>query len=295
MKIVKQIHQLLKPFVLRRLKNEIKFKIPPKTEIFLYVGLSKLQKDMYKQILSRNIDVVNGVNKDRIQLLNILMQLKKVCNHPYLFPNVEEGPPYIEGEHLIYNSMKLKILDVLLKKIHSETDSKVLIFSQMTSLLNILDDYCRYRKFAYLRMDGQTSSEERDKRISEFQNPESDKWIFLISTRAGGLGINLHAANIVILYDSDWNPQVDLQAIDRAHRIGQTKPVIIYRFVCEGTVEEKIVERAATKLKIDHLIIQKGKKNENKATAIEMTTMLQYGADKIFSDKNENNEEATIP
>ena len=261
---------------------------------FLMPNIFNDSEEFDRQILSRNIDVVNGVNKDRIQLLNILMQLKKVCNHPYLFPNVEQGPPYIEGEHLIYNSMKLKILDVLLKKIHSETDSKVLIFSQMTSLLNILDDYCRYRQFAYLRMDGQTSSEERDKRIEEFQNPESKKWIFLISTRAGGLGINLHAANIVILYDSDWNPQVDLQAIDRAHRIGQTKPVIIYRFVCEGTVEEKIVERAATKLKIDHLIIQKGKKNENKATAIEMTTMLQYGADKIFSDKNENNEEATI-
>ena len=294
MKIVKQIHQLLKPFVLRRLKSEIKYKIPPKKEIFLYVGLSELQKNMYKQILSKNIDVVNGVNKDRIQLLNILMQLKKVCNHPYLFPNVEQGPPYIEGEHLIYNSMKLKILDVLLKKIHSETNNKVLIFSQMTTLLNILDDYCRYRQFSYLRMDGQTSSEDRDKRIEEFQNPNSDKWLFLISTRAGGLGINLHAANIVILYDSDWNPQVDLQAIDRAHRIGQTKPVIIYRFVCEGTVEEKIVERAAKKLKLDHLIIQKGKKNENKATAVEMTTMLQYGADKIFSDKNENNEETTI-
>ena len=294
MKIVKQIHQLLKPFVLRRLKSEIKYKIPPKKEIFLYVGLSDLQKNMYKQILSKNIDVVNGVNKDRIQLLNILMQLKKVCNHPYLFPNIEQGPPYIEGEHLVYNSMKLKILDVLLKKIHSETDNKVLIFSQMTTLLNILDDYCRYRQFAYLRMDGQTSSEDRDKRIEEFQNPNSDKWLFLISTRAGGLGINLHAANIVILYDSDWNPQVDLQAIDRAHRIGQTKPVIIYRFVCEGTVEEKIVERAAKKLKLDHLIIQKGKKSENKATAVEMTTMLQYGADKIFSDKNEKNEEATI-
>ena len=294
MKIVKQIHQLLKPFVLRRLKNEIKDKIPPKKEIFLYVGLSALQKSMYKQILSKNIDIVNGVNKDRIQLLNILMQLKKVCNHPYLFPNIEQGPPYIEGEHLVFNSMKLKILDVLLKKIHSETDSKVLIFSQMTTLLNILDDYCRYRQFAYLRMDGQTSSEDRDKRIEEFQNPNSDKWIFLISTRAGGLGINLHAANIVILYDGDWNPQVDLQAIDRAHRIGQTKPVIIYRFVCEGTVEEKIVERAAKKLKLDHLIIQKGKKTENKATAVEMTTMLQYGADKIFSDKNEQNEEATI-
>ena len=294
LKIVKQIHQILKPFVLRRLKSEVSFKLPPKKEIFLYVGLSDLQKNMYKQILSKNIDVVNGVSKDRIQLLNILMQLKKVCNHPYLFPNVEQGPPYIEGEHLINNSMKLKILDVLLKKIHSETNDKVLIFSQMTTLLNILDDYCRYRKFNYLRMDGQTSTEDRDKRIEEFQNINSDKWIFLISTRAGGLGINLHRANIVILYDSDWNPQVDLQAIDRAHRIGQTKPVTVYRFVCEGTVEEKIVERAAKKLKIDHLIIQKGKNVQNKVSALEMTNFLQYGADKIFSGENNKNDEATI-
>ena len=290
LKIVKQIHQLLKPFVLRRLKSEIEFKLPPKNEIYLYVGLSDLQKKMYKQILSRNIDAVNGVSRDRIQLLNILMQLKKVCNHPYLFPNVEKGPPYIEGEHLIYNSMKLKILDILLKKIKNETNDKVLIFSQMTTLLNILDDYCRYRNFSYLRMDGQTSSIDRDKRIEEFQNKNSDKWIFLISTRAGGLGINLHAANIVILYDSDWNPQVDLQAIDRAHRIGQTKPVTIYRFVCEGTVEEKIVERAAKKLKIDHLIIQKGKNIQNKVSALEMTDILQYGAGKLFDNNNENGE-----
>ena len=286
--IVNQIHQLLKPFVLRRLKSEIEFKLPPKNEIYLYVGLSDLQKKMYKQILSRNIDAVNGVSKDRIQLLNILMQLKKVCNHPYLFPNIEKGPPYIEGEHLVNNSMKLKILDILLKKIKNETNDKVLIFSQMTRLLNILDDYCRYRNFAYLRMDGQTSSSDRDKRIEEFQDKNSDKWIFLISTRAGGLGINLHAANRVILYDSDWNPQVDLQAIDRAHRIGQTKPVTIYRFVCEGTVEEKIVERAAKKLKIDHLIIQKGKNIQNKVSALEMTNILQYGADKLFSEKNTN-------
>ena len=288
LKIVKQIHQLLKPFVLRRLKSEKEIKLPPKNEIYLYVGLSDLQKKMYKQILSRNIDAVNGVSRDRIQLLNILMQLKKVCNHPYLFPNIEKGPPYIEGEHLVNNSMKLKILDILLKKIKNETNDKVLIFSQMTTLLNILDDYCRYRNFAYLRMDGQTSSIDRDKRIEEFQDKNSDKWIFLISTRAGGLGINLHAANIVILYDSDWNPQVDLQAIDRAHRIGQTKPVTIYRFVCEGTVEEKIVERAAKKLKIDHLIIQKGKNIQNKVSALEMTNILQFGADKLFSEKNTN-------
>jgi SWI/SNF-related matrix-associated actin-dependent regulator of chromatin subfamily A member 5 len=289
MKIVKQIHHLLRPFVLRRLKSEIEFKLPSKKEIYLYVGLSELQKEMYKKILTKNIDVVNGVSKDKIQLLNILMQLKKVCNHPYLFPKVEKGPPYIEGEHLIYNAMKLKILDVLLKKIYTE-GGKVLIFSQMTTLLNILDDYCRYRGFRYCRIDGSTSSEDRDTRIEDFQSPLSDKFIFLLSTRAGGLGINLHAANVVIIYDSDWNPQVDLQAIDRAHRIGQTRPVTIYRFVTEGTVEEKIVERAAKKLKIDHLIIQRGKAVQNKVSAIEMTSIIQYGADKLFNTEEDTND-----
>lgn len=290
LKIVKQIHQILRPFVLRRLKSEVEFKLPPKKEIYLYVGLSELQKNMYKQILTKNIDVVNGVSKDKIQLLNILMQLKKVCNHPYLFPKVEKGPPFIEGEHLVYNSMKLKVMDVLLKKIKNE-NGKVLIFSQMTTLLNILDDYCRYRGFSYCRIDGSTSSDDRDKRIEDFQSPNSDKFIFLLSTRAGGLGINLHSANVVVLYDSDWNPQVDLQAIDRAHRIGQTRPVTIYRFVSEGTVEEKIVERAAKKLKIDHLIIQRGKPIQNKVSALEMTSMIQYGVDKLFNLNEETNEQ----
>jgi SNF2 family DNA or RNA helicase len=277
----------LKPFVLRRLKSEIEFKLPSKKEIYLYVGLSELQKSMYKQILTKNIDTVNGVNKDKIQLLNILIQLKKVCNHPYLFPKVEKGPPYEEGEHLADNSMKLKILDVLLKKLFNE-GSRVLIFSQMTTLLNILDDYCRYRGYRYCRIDGSTSSEDRDARIEDFQSPGSDKFIFLLSTRAGGLGINLHSANTVVIYDSDWNPQVDLQAIDRAHRIGQTRPVTIYRFVTEGTVEEKIVERAAKKLKIDHLIIQKGKLTQNKVTALEMNNIIQYGADRIFTGEDQN-------
>jgi SWI/SNF-related matrix-associated actin-dependent regulator of chromatin subfamily A member 5 len=281
-KIVKQIHKILKPFVLRRLKSEVEFKLPPKKEIYLYVGLSELQKSMYKQILTKNVDVVNGINKDRIQLLNILIQLKKVCNHPYLFPKVEKAP-YVEGEHLVENSMKLRILDILLKKLKAE-GSRVLIFSQMTTLLNILDDYCRYRGYTYCRIDGSTSSEDRDSRIEDFQRPDSDKFIFLLSTRAGGLGINLHSANTVIIYDSDWNPQVDLQAIDRAHRIGQTRPVTIYRFVTEGTVEEKIIERAAKKLKIDHLIIQKGKTTQNKVSALDMNNMIQYGADKIFTD-----------
>lgn len=245
-----------------------------------------MQKQLYKQILTKNFDFINGVSKDKIQLLNILMQLKKVCNHPYLFPNVEPGPPYIDGEHLVENSMKLKILDILLEKMYKE-GNKVLIFSQMTTLLNILDDYLRYRGYSYCRIDGalynigSTSSQDREQRIDEFQDPEKQKFIFLLSTRAGGLGINLHAANIVIIYDSDWNPQVDIQAIDRAHRIGQTRSVLIYRFVTDGTVEEKIVERAAKKLKIDHLVIQKGKQVQNKVSALEVSNIIQYGASKV--------------
>ena len=143
---------------------------------------------------------------------------------------------------------------------------------------------------------GSTSSMDRDIGIEQFQDPNGGKFIFLLSSRAGGLGINLHGANNVIIYDSDWNPQVDLQAIDRAHRIGQTRPVNVYRFVTEGkfifnkgTVEEKIVERAAKKLKIDHLIIQKGKSIQSKVSALEMTNILQYGAQNIF-DSNCNNQ-----
>eukprot|EP00340_Litonotus_pictus_P005588 CAMPEP_0170515282 /NCGR_PEP_ID=MMETSP0209-20121228/1721_1 /TAXON_ID=665100 ORGANISM="Litonotus pictus, Strain P1" /NCGR_SAMPLE_ID=MMETSP0209 /ASSEMBLY_ACC=CAM_ASM_000301 /LENGTH=1089 /DNA_ID=CAMNT_0010799683 /DNA_START=4 /DNA_END=3273 /DNA_ORIENTATION=+ len=294
LRLVSQIHTILKPFVLRRLKSEVQFKIPPKKELYLYIGLSDLQKALYKQILTKNVDSVNGFNKDKIQLLNVLMQLKKVCNHPYLFPKVEQGPPFITGDHLIENSMKLFILDKLLQLKISQ-GSKVLVFSQMVTLINILDDYCRYRNYKFCRIDGSTSREDRDRQIDAFQSPDNtDIFIFLLSTRSGGLGINLHAANTVVIFDSDWNPQVDLQAIDRAHRIGQNKEVTIYRFVTEGTVEEKIIERAAKKLKIDHLIIQKGKTVQNKPTALEVNSMIHYGAADIFNQTEEAKKEFNI-
>ena len=150
--IIKQIHRLLRPFMLRRLKNDVEKHLPHKKEIYLFIGLSKLQKQLYKNILTGNIDVVNGIG-DKIKLLNALMQLKKVCNHPYLFDKVEPGPPFIDGEHLVDNSMKFKVLDLLLPKLMKE-GCKVLIFSQMTRLLNILDDFLRYRGFKYCRIDG---------------------------------------------------------------------------------------------------------------------------------------------
>jgi SNF2 family DNA or RNA helicase len=120
-RIIKQIHRLLKPFMLRRLKVDVEHNLPSKKEIYMFIGLTKIQKQLYKQILTGNIDTVNCIgNKDRIKLLNVLMQLKKVCNHPYLFEGVEEGPPFFDGEHIINNSMKFRVLDHLIPKLLKE-------------------------------------------------------------------------------------------------------------------------------------------------------------------------------
>jgi SWI/SNF-related matrix-associated actin-dependent regulator of chromatin subfamily A member 5 len=146
------------------------------------------------------------------------------------------------GEHLVENSGKMVLLDKLLPKL-KERDSRVLIFSQMTRMLDILEDYMHYRQYLYCRIDGNTSGEDRETMIDSFNAENSEKFCFLLSTRAGGLGINLATADIVVLYDSDWNPQMDLQAMDRAHRIGQKKPVQVFRFCTEHAVEEKVCHR----------------------------------------------------
>jgi SWI/SNF-related matrix-associated actin-dependent regulator of chromatin subfamily A member 5 len=150
---------------------------------------------------------------------NILIQLRKVCNHPYLFDGQEpDGLPEL-GEHLITCSGKMIFLDKLIKRAR-EDKNQVLVFSGFTTMLDILEDYCNYRGHNYCRLDGNTPLIDREEQIEDFVKPDSEKHVFLISTRAGGLGLNLMTANIVVLYDSDWNPQVDLQAMDRAHRIG---------------------------------------------------------------------------
>ena len=282
--IREKLHKVLKPFLLRRLKVEVEKSLPPKTETKLYIGLSDMQRNWYKSILQKNIDVINGPGKEsRVRLLNILMQLRKCCNHPYLFEGAEPGPPYTTGEHLIENSGKMVLLDLLLGRL-KELGSRVLIFSQMTRLLDILEDYMFFKKYDYCRIDGSTSSEDREESIERFNEPDSSVFAFLLSTRAGGLGINLATADTVILFDSDWNPQVDLQAQDRAHRIGQKKPVKVYRFVTQDTVEEQIIDRAEKKLYLDALVIQQGRLAETHKSLSknELKGMITFGADTIF-------------
>jgi SWI/SNF-related matrix-associated actin-dependent regulator of chromatin subfamily A member 5 len=179
------------------------------------------------------------------------------------------------------------MLDRLLVRL-KKAGSRVLIFSQMSRLLDILEDYCVFREFKYCRIDGGTAHEDRISAIDEYNKPDSEKFIFLLTTRAGGLGINLTSADIVVLYDSDWNPQADLQAMDRAHRIGQTKQVVVYRFVTENAIEEKVLERAAQKLRLDQLVIQQGRAQiaaKAAANKDELLNMIQHGAEKVFNSK----------
>ncbi|GBL50522.1 hypothetical protein CJI97_002474 [Candidozyma auris] len=292
--VVAQLHKVLKPFLLRRIKSDVEKSLLPKQELNVYVKMTDMQRKWYQKLLEKDIDAVNGANgkkESKTRLLNIVMQLRKCCNHPYLFEGAEPGPPYTTDEHLVFNAQKMIILDKLLKKFQKE-GSRVLIFSQMSRMLDILEDYCMFRSFQYCRIDGQTDHADRVEAIDEYNKPGSSKFVFLLTTRAGGLGINLTTADIVILFDSDWNPQADLQAMDRAHRIGQTKQVKVFRFVTENAIEEKVLERAAQKLRLDQLVIQQGRnsggvaqQSGKGASKDQLLDMIQHGAAEIFKAK----------
>ncbi|OCL14586.1 hypothetical protein AOQ84DRAFT_404523, partial [Glonium stellatum] len=288
--VVQQLHKVLRPFLLRRVKSDVEKSLLPKKEMNLYIGMSDMQVKWYKKILEKDIDAVNGAGgkkESKTRLLNIVMQLRKCCNHPYLFEGAEPGPPYTTDEHLVNNAAKMVMLDKLLKRLKAQ-GSRVLIFSQMSRLLDILEDYSVMRGYQYCRIDGSTAHEDRIAAIDDYNKEGSEKFLFLLTTRAGGLGINLTSADIVILFDSDWNPQADLQAMDRAHRIGQTKQVIVFRFVTENAIEEKVLERAAQKLRLDQLVIQQGRAQQpvkNAASKDELLNMIQHGAEKVFQSQ----------
>lgn len=161
-----------------------------------------------------------------------------------------------DKETLVSDAGKLFVLDNLLNKLKAE-GHRVLIYSQMTKMIDLLEEYMNHRKHTYIRLDGSSKIHERRDMVADFQQ-RSDIFIFLLSTRAGGLGINLTAADTVIFYDSDWNPTVDQQAMDRAHRLGQTKQVTVYRLICKGTIEERILQRAREKSEIQRMVIQGG-------------------------------------
>ncbi|KAF2748148.1 hypothetical protein M011DRAFT_499340 [Sporormia fimetaria CBS 119925] len=259
-----ELSEAIQPYMIRRTKEKVENDLPPKTEKILRVELSDIQLEYYKNILTRNYEALNeGGQGQKQSLLNIVMELKKASNHALLFPNAEakflkENATKDETlKAIITTSGKMMLLDRLLTKLKQD-GHRVLIFSQMVHMLDILTDYLRLRNYPFQRLDGTVPAPDRKIAIDHFNAPGSEDYCFLLSTRAGGLGINLMTADTVIIFDSDWNPQADLQAMARAHRIGQQKPVSVYRLVSKDTIEEEILERARNKRMLEFVTIQRG-------------------------------------
>lgn len=276
--VIRRLHKVLRPFLLRRLKKDVEKDLPDKTEKVVKCKFSALQAKLYKQMVTHNKLVVSdgkGGKSNARGLSNMIMQLRKLCNHPFVFDEVENvmNPMSISNDLLWRTAGKFELLDRILPK-YQATGHRVLMFFQMTAIMDIMEDYLRYRKFEYLRLDGTTKSDERSDLLKEFNHPDSKYFMFLLSTRAGGLGLNLQTADTVIIYDSDWNPHQDLQAQDRAHRIGQKNEVRILRLISSNSVEEKILERARFKLDMDGKVIQAGR-FDNKSSETDRDAMLR--------------------
>lgn len=297
---IRNLHKRLQPFILRRLKKDVEKSLPSKTERILRVELSDVQTEYYKNILTKNYAALTaGAKGVHFSLLNVMNELKKASNHPYLFENAEDrvlekfGDGKMSRENilrgLIMSSGKMVLLDKLLTRLKKD-GHRVLIFSQMVRMLDILGDYLSIKGINFQRLDGTVPSSQRRISIDHFNSQDSNDFVFLLSTRAGGLGINLMTADTVIIFDSDWNPQADLQAMARAHRIGQKNHVMVYRFVSKDTVEEEVLERARKKMILEYAIISLGVTDGNKLTnskknepsAGELSEILKFGAGNMF-------------
>ncbi|KAF4100777.1 chromodomain-helicase-DNA-binding protein 4a [Onychostoma macrolepis] len=296
---IKKLHDMLGPHMLRRLKADVFKHMPSKTELIVRVELSPMQKKYYKFILTRNFEALNtrgGGNQ--VSLLNVVMDLKKCCNHPYLFPvaamEAAKMPTGMyEGSNLTKSSGKLLLLQKMLRKL-KEGGHRVLIFSQMTKMLDLLEDFLENEGYKYERIDGGITGGMRQEAIDRFNAPGAPQFVFLLSTRAGGLGINLATADTVVIYDSDWNPHNDIQAFSRAHRIGQNKKVMIYRFVTKASVEERITQVAKKKMMLTHLVVRPGLGSKTGSMSKqELDDILKFGTEELFKDdgEGENKEE----
>ncbi|XP_052116775.1 chromatin structure-remodeling complex protein SYD isoform X29 [Arachis duranensis] len=256
--IINRLHQVLRPFVLRRLKHKVENELPEKIERLVRCEASAYQKLLMKRV-EENLGSI-GTTKAR-SVHNSVMELRNICNHPYLSQlHAEEVDNFIPRHYLppiIRLCGKLEMLDRILPKLKA-ADHRVLFFSTMTRLLDVMEEYLTLKQHRYLRLDGHTSGGDRGALIDLFNQPGSPYFIFLLSIRAGGVGVNLQAADTVIIFDTDWNPQVDLQAQARAHRIGQKKDVLVLRFETVQTVEEQVRASAEHKLGVANQSITAG-------------------------------------
>uniref|UniRef100_A0A674AZI6 Chromodomain helicase DNA binding protein 6 n=1 Tax=Salmo trutta TaxID=8032 RepID=A0A674AZI6_SALTR len=302
---VKKLQAILKPMMLRRLKDDVEKNLAPKEETIIEVELTNMQKKYYRAILEKNFTfLAKGANQHNMpNLINTMMELRKCCNHPYLIKGAEEkildsfrkthSPDAWDFnlQAMIQAAGKLVLIDKLLPKLIAG-GHKVLVFSQMVRCLDILEDYLIQRRYTYERIDGRVRGNLRQAAIDRFCKVDSDRFVFLLCTRAGGLGINLTAADTCIIFDSDWNPQNDLQAQARCHRIGQSKAVKVYRLITRNSYEREMFDKASLKLGLDKAVLQdinrKGSLNGmQQMTKIEVEDLLRKGAYGALMDEED--------
>ncbi|KAJ2521669.1 putative ATPase [Coemansia sp. RSA 1939] len=291
-RVVAKLHQILQPFLLRRLKTDVEKLLPPKREYLISCPMAPLQFEYYQAVRgpdlhgflasrasaeaaadaeaaeaassassSASVSASASASASKVRHMNLnfrLMQQRKVCQHPYLFdfPVVDPADPESAlrvDEELVRGSGKLLVLDRLLPELFAQ-GHRVLIFSQFARVLDVLECYAELRSWAFCRIDGSVAQAERQEAIVRF-NTHREIPLFFLTTRSGGLGINLTSADTVVLFDSDWNPQQDLQAQDRVHRIGQKAPVIVYRLAIAGSCETAMIRRARDKRRLEKLVI----------------------------------------
>ena len=250
-----QLQLRLAPFVLRRNKEQVTRELPPKTQMIREAELGSTQAKLYESLRLAMVKKVSklledkGLQRSHIEILDALLKLRQVCCDPRLVK--------LDSARKVKKSAKLDALMALLDTLLEE-NRKILIFSQFTSMLRLIEEELQARGIGYSKLTGQTR--KRDEAIALFQ--EGDVPVFLISLKAGGVGLNLTAADTVIHYDPWWNPAVEEQATDRAHRIGQDKPVFVYKLICSGTVEEKILRLQSHKQELAQGIYRRGDQQE---------------------------------
>ncbi|KAF3006110.1 hypothetical protein E8E14_001210 [Neopestalotiopsis sp. 37M] len=288
---INELHELIRPYFLRRTKAKVLKFLPPMAQIILPVTMTFLQEKLSKSIISKNSHLIQSIISggrtkagERKGLNNILMELRRVLCHPFLFSDSVEDrtitDPAIIQHNLVEASGKLKLLNILLPKL-KERGHRVLIFSQFLLSLTILEDFLTALGLTHARIDGSLSALDKQKKIDAYNEPNSQLFVMLLSTRAGGVGINLATADTVIIYDPDFNPHQDIQALSRAHRIGQKNKVLCFQMTTKETVEEKIMQIGRKKMALDHALIESMDVREDAGTDLE--SILKHGAEALFS------------
>jgi len=292
---INEMHDMIRPFFLRRTKAQVLTFLPSMAQIIVPVSMTLVQKKLYRTILAKNPDLMKAIfssegslkQGERASLSNILMQLRKCLCHPFVYSkSIEERNVSISASHrnLVDASSKLKLLELLLPKLR-ERGHRVLIFSQFLDMLDIVEDFMDGMTMPYQRLDGSIGALQKQKRIDEFNAPGSPLFAFLLSTRAGGVGINLATADTVIILDPDFNPHQDIQALSRAHRIGQNKKVLCFQLVTRASAEERIMQMGRKKLALDHVLIQE--MDADDADQNDLVSVLRHGANELFEDSGD--------